>query len=226
MNYKTDAIKGEDLMLKYKVLQPEPEVAKPGLILLLHGVGSNEEDLFRHSQSFPKGFVVVSARAPYTLAPGKYAWFELSYAAGKPVINPEQAEKSRLVINIFINQLIERYLIDPKKVFLGGFSQGGIMSYSVGLTFPQKFAGIFILSSRLLPEVKPLVKSKEELQNLEIFIAHGKNDPILPIQYAADALDFLKPITSNITYHEYDMAHTVGEKEMIDLVDWLSAKTD
>jgi len=226
MNYKTEAIKGEDLILKYKVLQPEPGVVKPGLILLLHGVGSNEEDLFRFSQSFPKGFVVVSARAPYTLAPGKYAWFELSYAAGKPVINPEQAEKSRLVINIFINQLIDRYMIDSKKVFLGGFSQGGIMSYSVGLTFPQKFAGIFILSSRLLPEVKPLIKSKEELQNLEIFIAHGKNDPVLPIQYATDALAYLKPMTSNITYHEYDMAHTVGEQELVDLVDWLSTKTD
>jgi phospholipase/carboxylesterase len=226
MNYKTEAIKGEDLMLKYKVLQPEPGVAKPGLILLLHGVGSNEEDLFRFSQSFPKGFVVVSARAPYTLAAGKYAWFELTYAAGKPVINPEQAEKSRLVINIFINQLIDRYMIDPKKVFLGGFSQGGIMSYSVGLTFPQKFAGIFVLSSRLLPEVKPLVKSMEELQNLEIFIAHGKNDPVLPIQYAADALAYLQPITSSITYHEYDMAHTIGEQELVDLVDWLSTKTD
>jgi phospholipase/carboxylesterase len=226
MNYKTEAIKGEDLMLKYKVLQPEPGDAKPGLILLLHGVGSNEEDLFRFSESFPKGFVVVSARAPYTLGPGKYAWFELNYSAGKPVINPEQAEKSRLVINIFINQLTDRYLIDPKKIFLGGFSQGGIMSYSVGLTFPHKLAGIFILSSRLLPEVKPLVKSKEELQNLEIFIAHGKNDSVLPIQYAADALAYLKPMTEKITYHEYDMPHTVGEQELVDLVNWLSTKTD
>ncbi|RZL12983.1 MAG: hypothetical protein EOO89_18485 [Pedobacter sp.] len=89
MNYKTEAIKGEDLMLKYKVLQPEPGVVKLGLILLLHGVGSNEEDLFRFAESFPKGFVIVSARAPYTLAPGKYAWFELNYSAGKPIINPE-----------------------------------------------------------------------------------------------------------------------------------------
>jgi phospholipase/carboxylesterase len=226
MNYKTEAIKGEDLMLKFKVLQPEPIAAKPGLVLLLHGVGSNEEDLFRFTESLPKGFVIVSARAPYTIAPGKYAWYELSHSAGKPVVNLEQAEKSRLVINTFISQLIDRYSIDPKKVFLGGFSQGGILSYSVGLTFPHKLAGIFILSSRLLPEIKSLIKSKEELQHLELFIAHGNDDQVLPIKYASDAITYLQSFTDKIAYHEYDMAHTITEQELADLGNWLLTKTN
>ncbi len=225
MENKTEALKGEDLILKYKINQPEKGTDKPGLILLLHGVGSNEEDLFRLADQFPSTFVIVSARAPYTLSPGKFSWFELSLVNGKRVINPEQAEKSRLVINTFISQLIEKYSIDRTKVFLGGFSQGGIMSYSVGLTFPQKVSGIFILSSRLLPEVKPLIKSREELQNLQIFIAHGKNDPVLPLDYAHEALTYLQPITNNITYNEYEMAHTVGDRELADLVGWLLIKT-
>ncbi|MBD1362597.1 esterase [Mucilaginibacter sp. ZT4R22] len=225
MENKTNALKGEELMLVYKVHQPVRSQKKPGLILLLHGIGSNEEDLFRLANRFPPDFVIVSARAPYTISNGKYTWFELGFNNGERVINAEQAEKSRLVINTFISQLIDKYDLDSKKVFLGGFSQGGIMSYSVGLTFPKKLAGIFILSSRLLPEVKPLIRSKEELQSLPIFIAHGKNDPVLPLAYAHDALAYLKPMTNNITYNEYDMVHTLGDKELGDLVDWILLKS-
>jgi phospholipase/carboxylesterase len=225
MENKTNALKGEKLMLIYKILQPKLTDQKPGLILLLHGIGSNEDDLFRLADQFPAGFVVVSARAPYTISAGKYTWFELGFSNGERLINAEQAEKSRLVINTFISQLIDKYDLDSKRVFLGGFSQGGIMSYSVGLTFPKKLAGIFILSSRLLPEVKPLIKSKEELQSLPIFIAHGKNDPVLPLAYAHDALAYLKALTNNITYTEYDMVHTVGDKELADLVNWISSKS-
>lgn len=225
MENKTEALKGEELMLKYKVYQPDPETTMPGLILLLHGIGSNEEDLFRLAGHFPPGFMVVSARAPYTISPGKYTWFELGFSNGERIINATQAEKSRLVINTFIGQLIDKYSLDNKKVFLGGFSQGGIMSYSVGLTFPHKLVGIFILSSRLLPEVKPQIKSREELKNLQIFIGHGKNDQVLPLAYAQDALAYLQPLSDNIIYQEYEMVHTVGDQEMSDLVDWISAKT-
>lgn len=225
MQNKTEALKGEDLILKYRIYQPEPANVKPGLIILLHGIGSNEEDLYRLAPKFPPGFVVVAARAPYTLGSGKYTWFELAFHNGNRVINAEQAEKSRLVINTFITQLSDKYNIDKEKVFLGGFSQGGIMSYSVGLTFPQKVSGIFILSSRLLPEVKPLIKTREELQDLDIFIAHGKNDQVLPLSYAHDALSFVKTLTDNITFREYAMDHTISDEEMADLVQWLLAKS-
>lgn len=225
MANKLEALKGEELMLRYKVHEPETNGIQRGLIVLLHGIGSNEDDLFRLAVRFPEGFVVVSARAPYTMSPGKYTWFDLNFVNGERVINAEQAEKSRLVINTFINQLTDRYHIDRNKVFLGGFSQGGIMSYSVGLTFPQKLTGIFILSSRLLPEVKPLIKPGEALQKLPIFIAHGENDPVLPLSLAHDALAYLQTLTGNITYREYPIVHTIGEKELRDLIDWLLAKT-
>lgn len=221
MENKPEALKGQDLILKYKVRAPVTAADKPGLILLLHGVGSNEEDLFKLTGSLPAEFVIISARAPYTLSPGRYAWFELSYSEGKPIINPEQAEKSRLVLNIFINQLIERYQVDTSRIYMGGFSQGGIMSYSVGLTFPQKLKGIFILSSRLLPEVRPLIKPGKQLQQLNIFIAHGKSDQILPLAYAHEARLFLESLTDRITYYEYEMAHVIGEKELVDLNNWL-----
>ena len=221
MENTIETLKGEELMLHYKIHQPEETDQKAGLIILLHGIGSNEEALFALKDSLPAGFIVVSVRAPYQLSPGRYTWFELSHADGKPVINPQQAEKSRLVLNTFISQLQERYVIDPNKVYMGGFSQGGIMSYSVGLTFPQKLTGIFILSSRLLPEVKPLIKAGPVLQGLKVFIAHGTLDPVLPLHYAHEASTYLREMVPLMEYHEYDSQHQIISQELADLSNWI-----
>jgi len=223
MENKIETLKGEELMLSYKSYRPAQTDNKPGLIVLLHGIGSNEDDLFRLKDSLPAGFVIVSARAPYTISLGRYTWFELAHQDGKPVINAEQAEKSRLVLNTFISQLTERYGIDDKNIYLGGFSQGGIISYSVGLTFPQKLKGIFILSSRLLPEVKPLIKVGPVLEKLRAFIAHGTDDNVLPIHYAREAKSYLKDLLPLIEYHEYDMEHRTGQEELADLNSWIEA---
>ncbi len=223
MENKIETTKGEELMLNYKIYQPDKSLKKQGLILLLHGIGSNEEDLFQLKSSLPDGFIIVSARAPYTLSPGRYTWFELSHHLGKPVINAEQAEKSRMVLNTFISQLIERYDIDEHHIYMGGFSQGGIMSYSVGLTFPQKLAGIFILSSRLLPDVKPLIKVGPLLEKLRVFIAHGTNDNVLPIHYAREASEYLREMVPLMDYHEYNMEHRIGIEELADLKSWIES---
>jgi phospholipase/carboxylesterase len=223
MENKIETLKGEELMLHYKIHQPAETEQKPGLIILLHGIGSNEEALFALKDSLPAGFIVVSVRAPFQLSPGRYTWFELSHADGKPVINPQQAEKSRLVLNTFITQLQERYEIDGSRVYMGGFSQGGIMSYSVGLTLPQKLTGIFILSSRLLPEVKPLIKAGPVLSELKVFIAHGTRDPVLPLHYAHEASSYLREMLPLMEYHEYDMEHQIINQELEDLNTWLQS---
>jgi len=223
MENKIETLKGEELMLHYKIHEPAQTHQKPGLIILLHGIGSNEDALFELKDSLPEGFIVVSVRAPYQLSPGRYTWFELSHADGKPVINPQQAEKSRLVLNTFISQLQERYLIDGRKVYMGGFSQGGIMSYSVGLTLPQKLTGIFILSSRLLPEVKPLIKIGPVLEGLKIFIAHGTRDPVLPLHYALEARNYLHAMLPLMEYHEYEIEHQIINQELVDLSNWIQS---
>lgn len=218
---KYEATKGAEMVLQYKVKLPEAHVEKPALILLMHGVGSNEEDMFRLANEFEGNVVVVSARAPFTIAEGRYAWFALEVINGERKINEEQAEKSRQIINIFVNQLTERYAIDPGRIYIGGFSQGGIMAYSVGLTYPKKFTGVFAFSSRLLSEVKPIIKAKEELEHLKMFIAHGAQDQTLVIDYGRDAKDYLSPLLPKLEYHEYNMGHTIIGEEIVDFKTWL-----
>ncbi|MBG6234041.1 phospholipase/carboxylesterase [Pedobacter sp. CAN_A7] len=216
-----EATKGEQLVLQYKVKLPVEQAEKPALILLMHGVGSNEEDMFQLADQFNGNVIVVSARAPFVIATGRYAWFTVDFSTGVRRINEEQAEKSRQTINLFINQLCERYMVNKDRVYLGGFSQGGIMAYSVGLTYPQKFAGIFAFSSRLLTEIRHLIKSSKELEHLKLFMAHGTLDQTLVIEYSREAKAYLSPLLPKLEYHEYEMAHTIINQELEDFKKWL-----
>jgi phospholipase/carboxylesterase len=102
-----------------------------------------------------------------------------------------------------------------------GFSQGGIMSYSVSLTAPEKIKGIAVMSARLLPEIKPFIADEKRLQKLKIFISHGKQDAVLNYQYALDASEFLKTKNLNPEFHSYEEGHTVNKQMFDDVNLWL-----
>ena len=144
---------------QYLVRESRIKTGKAPLLLLLHGVGSNETDLFSFANQLPDQFLVVSARGPYTLEAGRYAWYQVDFSTGKPVIQIEQEERSRRMILQFIEELKERHHIDESAVYLCGFSQGAIMSYSAGLTAPELFKGIAAMSGRLPEEVKHEIAS-------------------------------------------------------------------
>jgi phospholipase/carboxylesterase len=219
---KSSYIKSEDTMLHYLVREPKIKNAHPPVIILLHGVGSNEKDLFAFADQLPDKFLVISARAPYTIGQDSYAWYDVNFSTGNPVFNKEQAEKSRNVLIHFIDQLKQQHPFDDKQVYLCGFSQGAIMSYSIGLTRPDKIKGIAIMSGRLLDEVKLLIASSEKLKQLHVFISHGTNDNVLSVQYAREGNVYLKQLGINTSYKEYSAAHTISNEMFIDLKNWLS----
>ncbi len=109
------------LPLVYLVRQPIIEAGTPPLLLLLHGIGSNEHDLYGLAPFLDKRFLIISLRAPNTLGPGSYAWFEADFTPQGPVINPEQAEASRKTLITFLKEAITAYGADPKQVELSGF---------------------------------------------------------------------------------------------------------
>lgn len=214
-------MKGTELLLHYLVREPKIKTDHPPVILLLHGVGSNENDLFSFAGQLPDNFLVISARAPYEQGPGSYAWYEVDFSTGKPVPNAAQAEKSRTVIIDFINQLKEKYHFDDARVYLCGFSQGAIMAYSVGLTRPDKIRGMAIMSGRLLDEVKPTITPNEKLRHLNVFMSHATDDKVLDIHYAREGHAFLKGLGINPEYKEYTGGHTINKEMLNDLIGWL-----
>ncbi len=207
--------------LTYLVKQPTIESENPPLIILLHGVGSNEKDLFSFADALPKQFKIVSVRGPITLNENQFAWFQVQFTENGSIINKDQAENSRKELLKFIEDLKQVEKFDSENVYLVGFSQGGIMSYSVALTEPKKIKGIGILSSRLLPEIKPIIASNEQLSKLKLFISHGTQDPVLKYNNATEAVDFLKSKGLTPEFHTYNAAHTVTQEMLKDLIIWL-----
>jgi len=210
------------LGLHYLVRHPTIKTDKPPLLILLHGVGSNEEDLFSFADELPGKFLVISARAPNSMGQGSYAWYDIDFSTGKTIHNTKLDEKSRAIIIQFISDLKKEFSFDEKRVYLCGFSQGAIMSLNVGLTRPDLVHGIAVMSGRLLNEIKPHIASKEKLKQLHILISHGTQDQILNIQDARTSNSYLKSLNLNPTYKEYVEGHGINEEMLFDLVKWLS----
>ena len=207
--------------LYYVYKEPKIKSANPPVIILMHGFGSNEKDLFSFAPQLPDSFLVISLRGPVTLNKNSYAWYHLTFENGTRVGNPAEAEASRLMIIQFINQLKTKHAFNEKRVYLCGFSQGSIMAYSIGLTVPEKIKGIAVLSGRLLEEVKPQIATKEKLKNLKVFISHGTNDAVITINYGRDATNYLKNLGITPEYKEYPEAHTISAAMLADMLQWL-----
>lgn len=211
----------KDKSLHYLVRQPVIASAKPPVLIMLHGVGSNEADLFSFADRIPGEYLVISARAPNTLGPDSYAWYQVDFSTGKPVFNQEQAEQSRIKLISFIEELGKEHPFDPARVYLCGFSQGAIMAYSVALTRPDLVRGIAAMSGRLLEEVKPLVKPSRALKQLSVFISHGTQDGTLPVRYASEAEAYLRSIGISPTLKTYNDGHAINAAMLADLLVWL-----
>lgn len=185
-------------------------------LLLLHGVGSNEDNLASLAGSLPEDLEVLLLRGPLHVGPQGFAWYQVNFTSNGPSFDYQQAEASRQLIKSFIEAL-------PKlPTVIAGFSQGGIMSASLGLTEPELVEGFALLSGRMLREIEPQIASAERLQSISAFIAHGNRDGVLPIDWANEADAWLKRIGVAHETHFYDMAHEIVAEELADFSQWLT----
>ena len=208
--------------LVHLVRRPDEGSGPPPLLVLLHGVGSHEEDLFSLEGSFNPGWLVISVRAPLTMRPGSYSWFPIQFSAEGPVIDPDQAEKSRRLIVVFLDWAVKEYGADPHRVVLAGFSQGAIMSASVALTEPEKVKAAVLMSGRILPEVLPLVAPVDRLNKTAYLIVHGTQDEVLPIPHGRASRQTLRSLGIEPEYHEFAMPHTISDESLSLVVEWVS----
>jgi phospholipase/carboxylesterase len=142
------------MTLHHLVREPKNKLDKNPLLLLLHGYGSNEEDLFSFASELPEEYYVVSARAPYELGYGSYAWYAINFDADENKFSDiPQAQKSRDLISNFIDELITNYSIDLNNITLIGFSQGTILSYAVALSYPEKIQRVIAMSGYINTEM-------------------------------------------------------------------------
>ena len=113
------------------------------LLILLHGYGSDENDLFSFSQELPEELFIISVRAPYPMQPYGNAWYAINFDAEKGKWNDEeQAISSRDLIATFIDEATTHYPVSKNNITLLGFSQGCILSCAVALNYPEKVNNI------------------------------------------------------------------------------------
>ncbi len=210
------------LALEYLIREPKIKADKNPLILLLHGYGSNEQDLFSFASEFPEEYYVISARAPYDLQYGSYAWYAINFDANENKFSDHnQARESRDLISTFIDELIKNYPIDSKQITLLGFSQGTILSYSIALSFPEKVQRVVALSGYLNEEIIVENYKNNDFSNLQMFVSHGSVDQVIPVDWAKKAPGILDSLHIPNEFKEYPVGHGVAPQNFTDLKNWL-----
>jgi phospholipase/carboxylesterase len=198
------------------------EGERPPLLILLHGVGANERQMAALAPAFDPRVVVVSARSPLTLGASAFGWFRVTFSAQGPVIVAEEAEAGWQLLARFIDEAVAAYGADPARVFLAGFSQGGIMALATLLTAPGKVAGAAVMSGRLLPEILPHAASADALRAKPVLIVHGEDDDKLGIHLARWAREQLARFPLDLTYRELPMGHTITPESLEVVTAWLT----
>lgn len=210
------------LALEYLVKEPKVKLEKNPLILLLHGYGSNEQDLFSFASELPEEYYVMSARAPYDLQYGSYAWYAINFDGNQNKFSDHvQAAESRDLIANFIDEIIATYPIDAQNVTLLGFSQGTILSYAVALSYPEKVQRVVALSGYLNEEIIVDNYKNNDFSNLKMFVSHGTVDQVVPLGWGNKAPAILNTLHIPNEYKEYPVGHGVHPQNFADLKNWL-----
>lgn len=211
-----------ELSLVYQIREAKIKADKNPLLLLLHGYGSNEADLFSFAAELPDEYYVVSARAPYDLQYGSYAWYAINFDADQNKFSDhDQAVISRDLVLNFIDELIANYPIDASNITLIGFSQGSILSYSIALSYPEKVQKVAAMSGYLNLDIMKENYQNNDFSNLKIFASHGTVDQVIPVDWARKSPAILKSLGIKTTYKEYPIGHGVSPQNFYDLKSWL-----
>ncbi|TYB76777.1 alpha/beta fold hydrolase [Bizionia saleffrena] len=194
------------------------------LLILLHGYGSDENDLFSFASELPEELLIISARAPYPMEPYGNAWYAINFDADKGKWSDnEQAILSRDLIAKFIDEVTEAYPVNKNNVSLLGFSQGTILSYAVALTYPEKIKNVMALSGYINEDLFT-AKDKKAYSHLDIYSSHGSVDQVIPVDWARQNPVFLKGLNIKHTYNEFPVGHGVAPQNFYELKEWLKKR--
>jgi phospholipase/carboxylesterase len=214
------------LHLPFKFLEQPSNagVREPWLLVLMHGVGSNEQDLFGLARLMPPQFHVLSLRAPYVLSPDAYAWFEFQVLAnGERHINEEQERESRFLVGEMIASASQQLGVAPERVVVGGFSQGGIMALSLLLTQPAKVRAAMVWHSRLLPQVVPHIAPPEAFEGKALWVSHGSADNVIAPSAAQATRELARGLPLALSGADFPGGHEIRPAELQGTLAWLQA---
>jgi phospholipase/carboxylesterase len=201
-----------------------PAVAGPhGLLVLHHGRGTSEQDLLPLADVFDpeRRLHVVSPRAPLRLpeAPG-YHWYAVP-RVGYP--DPDTFAAAYGALAALHDELWERTRLEPSQTVLGGFSMGTVMSYALGLGADRPAPAGILAFSGFIPTVEGWEPALQDHAVTRVFIAHGRNDPVIDVSFARRARELLEGAGLEVDYGESEAAHSIDPSDVPRALRWLSA---
>jgi phospholipase/carboxylesterase len=201
-----------------------PPAGEPaGLLVLHHGRGTDESDLLPLGDALDPGgrLHVVTPRGPLKLPgwPGNH-WYAVP-RVGYP--DPDTFRAAYDALAAFHDGLWERTGIGPERTVLGGFSMGSVMSYSLGLAADRPAPAGILAFSGFVPTVEGWEPSLADRAGLRVFIAHGRSDPIMDVDFARRARALLEDGGLAVEYHESDAAHHIDPAHAGAAVEWIRA---
>jgi phospholipase/carboxylesterase len=199
--------------------------APEGALVLFHGRGTDEHDLFPLLDMVDpeRRLLGATARGPLSLPPGGAHWYAVR-RVGYP--DPETFHSTYPQVASWLDDLLAEHGVAPERTVLGGFSQGSVMSYALGLGARRpRPAGIMALSG-FVPEVEGFELDLGKAAGLPVAIGHGAHDPVISVEFGRDARDRLAEAGAEVTYRESAMAHTIDPGFLRELPAWLRSAVD
>lgn len=214
-NHKSTTPNMSFVYLERKATQPNAP-----LLVLLHGYGSNDADLFSFAEYIPASFHVVSLQAPLTMGENSFAWFPIHFTESmERWTSPEEVKKASDYINAFLVFYIAKHDFDNENLYLMGFSQGAMLSYAVGLA-TKNVKGIAALSGYIYPRV--VKRTNTSLSS--IYVSHGTEDMVVPYAWAEQSVEVLKDYGLSPEFYSYPQGHGINQDNLISIVQWLQAQ--
>ncbi len=195
------------------------------LLIMLHGYGSDENDLFSFANELPEELFIISFKAPYSLEPHGYAWYAINFDADQNKWNDnEQAKLSMETLVDCIDIACKIYPVNKNNISILGFSQGTILGMATALNHPKKIKNIIGLSGYINHDILPENIKELDYSNLSFYCSHGTVDQVIPIDWARQTPVFLKSLNIEHIYSEFPVGHGVAPKNFYELRDWISTK--
>lgn len=211
--------------LVHTVYEPAGDGPHP-TIIALHGWGSSSLDLLSIAPYIAGGrFMMICPQGPLEVPIGPvlgYGWFPIRM--GTPPDPTQVAEAARRAA-AFVDSATRRHPVDPSKLVLLGFSQGGVMAYQIALQHPEKFSALVGISTWFPPELKDAAGAKAHaLMRIPTMVQHGRADDMIEISRARESAQYLRELQVPLTYREYDCGHEIGGQGISDLSEFLERR--
>ncbi len=214
------------MRLVHRAIPPRSPSASPPLLVLLHGIGADEEDLLPLAPLLDARFLVISARAPHPEPPG-HRWYAIDWGASPPRADPAEIVASREILAGFVEEAVSAHGADPSRVLLLGFSQGAIMALALLLARPDLVRGVVAHSGRLA-RLAGSDATQAALSRAEVLLLHGEEDQVVPAAEGRKAYQVLASLLgARASWVAFPgLGHAISEQSLGEAARWLTARLD